>query len=176
MKVKKIYEELYTSAKDSGNIWIPIYILKADKDKEDFNKAAGQDREVRFIANAKNQDLYIFNSDLLHEDAGKRLGISVYWTEEPVLAGRAFRSNEKWTVRDIFNFRTNFEVANVTRKMGRSGNEINTKHVLACLDANWSWMDKFIETSPYMKQAKESWDAKINVPEQHHPFKSLYPK
>ena len=149
-----LIKESFVFGVDTWASWLNVYLIKAPADKEDIEKAAKGSGEIRFIAVAGSKDLYVFNSELSHEDADSKLGIKPYRTQKPVIAGTAELRNRVWKVANSWNVFHGMEVAKFTKHIKNAEYNLFMENILK---ADWSWMEPYIKISDFLKGVELQW-------------------
>jgi len=104
-----------------------------DYDDDDEQKR----KEIRYIAYGPTKTLYVFNPNTLHGYIAVHLKLKDY-DKVPVVGGVATKINGKWTTTAAHN--VDIFVNKATK------------------EADWTWIDKYIITTPYLKKfLKEEW-------------------
>jgi hypothetical protein len=150
MKFKNAITEQYGAQSATGH-WAQIYPVG---DEADFKKAAASASEFtdqfRFIADPKTKDFYIFAPILQHTDAQDKVHLNTQG-EEPVLAGVAAKRQGKWKTIKAVNF--DMAAQAFRDKMLGKGytNEKAVERYLKTIHTDWSWLDKYTDTTPLIK-------------------------
>jgi hypothetical protein len=115
--------------------------------------------EIRFIADAKKKILYAWNSYVgTHNDARKILGINPNTEETPyLLNGTAFVKNKPEMIGwDDFMFHIN-----AVPFKGTHRGDIAYNFLSQAFSYDWSWLDKYMTCSNFLKRKKYEFDQKV---------------
>lgn len=128
MTIKKILEEYHSTitATDSfvGKVTSEIFKNPTQKELATFKA----EKYLRFIAISKTKTVYIFNADMLHEYASKKLRLG--YPYGGAIYGEAGLSGGKFYVSD------SFMLYHLVEK--------NPSAAKKLVDADWKWLDKYL--------------------------------
>jgi hypothetical protein len=116
---REILEAYETTFRGTMGHSVPLFVNPTREELEDLGDA------VRFIADAKEKQIHIWNADVaLHGEASRTLGITDY---------------KPWQIPGIAVKRgSRFVAANYV-----DGMEHDQDYIMGCLECDWSWVKHF---------------------------------
>jgi len=149
----KINEEYFTTTKveRSYGKFVTVEVFKNPTRKEfkevKFKDEIG-DEQVRYFADLPNKQLYIFTPTVIHWNISDKIGFGTEWEKKIMLGGVATKRGNRW----VTDYIDNLEVL-----MNKYKKRFN-KH-----SKDLSWLDKYIETTPFIKKAKKKMELRKRI-------------
>jgi hypothetical protein len=144
---KYLKEEHIFGLKSTWGTWEDVYEVTGPKDLKD---AMGKNDDIRFLADAKSKELYVFSSNLSHTAVTDKLRINAYGYEQPIIAGRAKIVNGKWTAIDAINIWSATEALKSASTFDKF-----KKYLQDILNADWSFAKKYIDLHIIVKEIRD---------------------
>lgn len=131
---------------------MPIYLNPTSSDYKEIYKDGGHTR-IKFIGVNRTKKVYAWDAwYAIHDDVAKHLSLGSNWTSDPeVFAGTATISGGKATMGAT----DRFDIFKDARNAIKAGDDAWVVDELANqLRINWSWLDKYVDCSKYIANAK----------------------
>jgi hypothetical protein len=143
--------ESYYDSVNSGGRNIQVFVNPTPDDYKELNA-----KKVRFIADAKNKKIYVWNAYFaIHNAIAYKIGLESRMDVD-LFSGESDYYSNKLYMRDssrLRNYVKNF----------RQGNERQIEHqyLLTFFGQDWSWIDKYVDGAvQYMKDNKQKFEKK----------------